>query len=241
MDEVLIQQYPEIEQSHFWWVSRRELVQRLIRARSTGHRVSILDVGCGGGVMAQELSDLGAAVTGVDVVSHEGWTTSGSDGPDLKEGDYMEMAADLGEYDWVLALDVMEHIEDESRFVDLLKGNLRPGGSLVLTVPAYRWLWSNHDVVNHHFRRYTRSSLSAALEAGGLQVTRCGYIFIALVPPALLAKRFERIRGERGVTTPSEGLNRAALAYFRWEHRLAARRHDFLPAGTSAIAVCRAD
>jgi len=238
MDECLLQQYPEIERDHFWWVSRRELVRRLIGEAGLGTGPSVLDVGCGSGVLARELSTAGAAVSAVDVASHPDWGT-GDRSPQFLEGDYLELAESLGTFDCLLALDVMEHIEDEGAFAGSLRKNLRPGGLAIVTVPAYQWMWSGHDDINQHFRRYTKRRLLTALEGGDLEVTRCGYIFFGLIVPKIVSKGTERLRDDDGVGVPSAPLNRGALTYFRWEHRLANRFRNFLPAGTSVIAVCR--
>lgn len=238
MDECLLQQYPEIERDHFWWVSRRELVRRLIDEAGLGTGPSVLDVGCGSGVLARELSTAGAAVTAVDVASHPDWQ-SDDRSPQFLDGDYLELADSLGTFDCLLALDVMEHIEDEGAFAASLQKNLRPGGLAIITVPAYHWMWSGHDDINQHFRRYTKRRLLTALEGGGLQVDRSGYIFFGLIAPKIIAKGMERLRNDDGVGVPSAPLNRGALAYFRWEHRLASRFGKFLPAGTSVIAICR--
>lgn len=236
MDECLIQQYPELEAKHFWWVSRREFVSGLIGTGGEA-RGNALDVGCGSGVLAGELAASGATVTGIDVASHPEWSSRGS--VVFREGDYLDLASGMGVFDTVLALDVMEHIEDESLFVARLKENVRPDGHVIVTVPAYRWLWSRHDEVNQHFRRYTKSRLRRVLTAGGFNVSRCGYIFFGLVLPKAVSKGLETMRDSDVLDLPSPLLNRMALTYFRYEHRLAGLRRDFLPAGTSVVAVCQ--
>lgn len=235
MDESLLREYPALEAGHFWFVTRREFIRSLIDEH-VGRTQRILDVGCGSGVLARELISEGADVTGLDVVSHPDWKTSGGS---FHEGDYLEMAPRLGEFDCVLALDVMEHVESEPRFASALRDNLRPGGTAIVTVPAYEWLWSRHDEINHHFRRYTRARLAGSLSAAGLEPKRCGHIFFGLVPPKLVAKGLDRFLDGDGVAMPSDAINRAAASYFRWEHSLAHGRRDFLPAGTSVVAVCQ--
>lgn len=236
MDECLIQQYPELESEHFWWVSRREFVSSLMGNLGETRGSDVLDVGCGSGVLASELAASGATVTGVDVASHPEWSNRGS--VVFREGDYFDLASELGVFDTVLALDVIEHIEDETLFVASLKENVRPGGYAIVTVPAYSWLWSRHDDINQHFRRYTKSRLRRVLTAGGLEVERCGYIFLGLILPKVVSKGLEGMRDSEVVALPPPSLNRAALAYFRYEHRLAGLMRDFLPSGTSVVAVC---
>lgn len=240
MDESLVRQYPEIERDHFWWVTRREFVRSLLLSQELGDSPAILDVGCGSGVLAAELSSLGAAVSGVDVVSHSEWESHDAERVDFHVGDYLELSAQLGHFDCVLALDVVEHIEDEGAFLEALWENVRPGGLVIVTVPAYRWLWSRHDEINHHFRRYTKGELIESLRNRRFEVTRCGYLFLSLIGPKLVAKGLERIRppGDT-VSVPSRTLNTAARNYFRWEHKFAAGFRGFLPAGTSVVAICR--
>ncbi len=238
MDECLIHQYPALEREHFWWVSRRELVTRLLG--DTLASMSVLDVGCGSGALARELGQVGATVTSVDVASHAEWLTDEPGGPVFIEGDYLELSPTLGHFHHVLALDVMEHVEDDVAMAAALRANTKPGGSVIVTVPAYSWLWSEHDEINRHHRRYDRTRLSDALQQGGLDVERCGYLFLGLVAPKLILKGVERLRRDPMTIRPPAGaVNGAALAYFRREHRVAMTQRNFLPAGTSVIAVCR--
>lgn len=238
MDESLLQEYPGLEETHFWWLSRRELIRQLIDEWIVPpNSKSILDVGCGSGLLARELASASNRVSGVDVAAYPQWAQPGP--VEFRAGDYLDLAPQLGSHDVVLALDVMEHVEEEAAFVSSIRENLRPGGRAVVTVPAYRWLWSGHDEINHHFRRYTAHRLREALSVGGVRVERCGYLFFGLIGPKLAALVWERLAGRDGVGSPPDTLNQIALSYFRFEHGLAARRRNFLPAGTSVIAVCR--
>lgn len=199
--------------------------------------LSILDVGCGNGVLAKELRAEGADVTALDVVPYPGWQLDADDVVNFQEGDYQEVGPDLGLFDVVTALDVLEHVDDDVGFAQVLHSNAKPGGTAIVTVPAYQMLWSHHDETNQHRRRYTKKGLTAALELAGFQVDRCGYILFGLIAPVLLRKLTTTRKTEAPVGLCP--LNRFALSYFTVEHRLAVSRPDFLPAGTSVIAVCR--
>lgn len=236
MDEALVARYPQLERKHFWWATRRFIVRELVAPSFGAVPTSILDVGCGSGLTGEMFSSLGASVVGVDVEAHRE-----SMRIDFVKGDYLSLSDQLGTFDAVLALDAIEHFEDEAQVVNAIASNLRPGGRLVVTVPAYRFLWSSHDETNLHYRRYTRRSLARALSAAGLGVDRIGYVFMALVLPKGVLTILERItRKEAPTGTGVDGLaNRLASRYFGAESRLALRRADFLPFGTSVVAVAR--
>lgn len=239
MDESLVAQYPDLERGHFWWATRRELVRDLVSELSDETGPRVLDVGCGSGMTASALAEQGASAVGVDLEIH-----GGDDAPtnvELIQGDYLALSESLGEFDVVLALDAIEHFENEAEVMASLVRNLSPGGYLIATVPAYQVLWSSHDESNRHYRRYTANRLEAALSRGGLDVERIGYLFMMLALPKLLLAIWERARGKSAPTGTevSSWPNRVAAKYFGLETRIASKRLAFLPFGTSVIAVAR--
>lgn len=238
MDESLVAQYPDLERGHFWWATRREFVTGLIADFEAGSQLSVLDVGCGSGMTARALAGVGASVVGVDLETHG---TSGDDRVSLVQGDYLQEASRLGQFDAVVALDAVEHFPDDHEVVSAMKSNIVPGGNLIVTVPAYQFLWSSHDVTNQHYRRYTRRRLREVLTGAGLEVDRIGYIFAALTLPKLGLTLIERATKDSAPTGTdvTSWPNRAAGAYFGAETRFAAKRKNFLPFGTSVVAVAR--
>ena len=118
-----------------------------------------------------------------------------------------------------------------------LRSRLRPGGAIVLTVPAFPFLWSNHDVSHHHFRRYTRESLRASAEKAGLKVSYSSYYNFFLFPVAVAARTVKRLTGRK---TPDDALpgplaNGALRRVFGFERHLLGRLS--LPFGLSLVAV----
>ena len=93
-----------------------------------------------------------------------------------------------GAYDLVAVLDVVEHIEDDVAALAAMKTLLKPGGKILIAVPAHQWLWSAHDVVNHHHRRYSKATLRAAITAAGLKPARLSYFNSLLFPLAAAAR-----------------------------------------------------
>src|SRR5699024_9502754 len=136
-------------------------------------------------------------------------------------------------YDLVGAFDVIEHIDDDHAAVASIAAKLKPGGKFVMTVPAHSWMWSAHDVVNHHKRRYSKRSLTAPIQGWPLQLDSSGY-FTSLLFPAALADRLvskARRREDIDLKLPAAPLNKAL------ERTFAAERHMIgripLPIGLS--------
>ena len=149
-------------------------------------------------------------------------------------------------FDVVSAFDVIEHCEPEATVVSELVRVLRPGGRLLVSVPAYEWAWSDFDEANGHYRRYTRGRLRAALESEGLQVERATYAFTSMFPlfaAERMVRRLRQLIASRGPRAaedvvslpPTAGwMDRILLALGRWDERLL-KRLD-LPFGSSIVA-----
>lgn len=178
----------EVERGHFWHAPRRRLfldvIQRIVPA---GAR--LLDVGCGTGALCAALSKRGFDAYGVDPHA----LAMGLDPERFSVGGADSLPWPEESFDMVCALDVLEHVDDRAAASDLWRV-LKPGGLLLVSVPGYRWLWSERDVVAGHLRRYTRAELNAVLKDVGFQVERrFGYQFVLL--PILAASRWwQRIR-----------------------------------------------
>lgn len=241
MDESLVVEYPDLEQSHFWWVTRRLLVAKLVESLDLPARHRVLDVGCGAAVTARMLEGMGAEVVGIDSSPVFAATEGANKISQFVVGDYIELSPTLGQFNLTMALDSVEHFSDERAVLSAIAQNTLPGGVVIVTVPAYRWLWSSHDEENEHYRRYTRKRLRQALEQSGLNVERTGYVFASLVPPKALLAGLEKIVDQRmstGTEIPRLS-NCLARTYFGWEAELALRLKGFLPFGTSVVALAR--
>lgn len=243
MDEALISKYPELERTHFWWATRRFLVARIYESLAASAGQSVLDVGCGSGATAAMLADAGARVIGVDSSVDLDVVPGQTEHLMLVSGDYLGLSGRLGRFELVLALDSVEHFPDEEAVMIALASNTASGGHVLVSVPAYEWLWSSHDENNRHYRRYTRRRLREALQRTGLSVERVGYLFAGLlVPKAVLslAERLLNLTATTG-TEVSTFSNILAGRYFAGETRVALRCRNFLPFGTSVVALARRD
>lgn len=239
MDEGLVAQYPDLERAHFWWKTRRDFVRAIVESIAGDSSPTVLDVGCGSGMTSRMLARMGSTVVGVDN-SFSGDHVSDANVSYLRD-DYIRAAPGLGEFDLVLALDSVEHFEDERAVLRAVCSNVKVGGYALVTVPAFSWLWSAHDVRNGHYRRYTAPQLRSALSHAALTTDRIGYLFGGLVPLKAVLGGVERLFGaDPGSGTQIGALsNECARRYFGLETSAALRRQNFLPLGTSVAALAR--
>lgn len=199
----------------------------------------MLEVGCGSGGNLELLSGFGR----VDAIEQDATaraTARGRSGLAVCEG---ALPHDLpvadGSYDLVALLDVLEHVDEDRASLAAIGRKLLPDGRLLITVPAMPWLWSAHDAVHHHKRRYTRASLGATIAAAGLQVERIGYFNGFLFPLAVASRLWKAIVGDSSGDDemPSAPLNGALRKIFASERHLIGRVP--FPLGLSVFAVVR--
>jgi len=227
-----------LEDSHWWYRARREIVCDVI-ARCVPGGSRILDYGCGTGSTARALHDLGYLVTAADVSDHALAACRDEHLPTL---DLRTHRPDTRSADAILAGDVLEHVHDDEALLADFSSWLRPGGTLVLTVPAYQFLWSGEDVVSEHLRRYTRMRLLEKVETAGFEVVRSSYFNTLLFPAAAGVILFKRLfapaqQRRSNVSMPPAFLNRMCYRIFRTE-RLALRRVRF-HFGLSILVIAR--
>ena len=228
---------------HFWFRHRNRLLAQVLRSRLRQiAEPKILEVGCGtGGVLREIERALPAArLVGVDLFEEAIAYARRNTRARLVAGDLatVELGADM---DAACAFDVIEHIDDDVATLRLLAATLRPGGIVVVTVPAHDWLWTELDDATFHRRRYSRQSLELALQKAGLVPVFSSYLMSLALPPlwlrrVLLRGRRQPKRGwkdELRVTPVLNGLMLAALAPERWLVE-AGRR---IPFGSSVLGI----
>jgi SAM-dependent methyltransferase len=227
-----------LESSHWWFWGKRLLMRRLLGERLTRGGARILDIGCGAGANALELSQYGD-VTASDrsldalafVRARGVESVVAAEAPFLPFGD--------GTYDVVTAYDVVEHVEDDHTFVTELARVLAPGGALAIHVPAWPFLWSRHDEVLEHKRRYTKRGLRALLDASGLQLEYVGWTNFSIFAPTAAIRMLRNVTGSEGggadlgVVPPP--INTILRGIYRVEAGLAATTR--LPIGVSLAAI----
>ena len=177
-----------MERNHFWFAARRRLVERLLRRSAVLPGLAVLDLGVGGGLFCQQLAQAGHHMTAIDFLP-TGLLRLHRDAPTVKlvQSSAESLGLRASCFDAALALDVLEHIDDQAATAELFRV-LRPGGLLIITVPAFPALWSFRDTAAGHRRRYRRQSLVQLLSTAGFSVEHTGYYQCLLFPLAILSR-----------------------------------------------------
>jgi SAM-dependent methyltransferase len=231
------------EDRHWWYRGRRSVLAGVIAGLRLPARAHILDAGCGSGRNMIELARHGT-VTGVELSDTSVALARGRDAGEVIEGSVLDMTFAADSFDLAVSLDVIEHLDDDLAALRELRRVVAPGGALLVTVPAYQWLWSGHDEINHHHRRYTRRSLQRVAEQAGWEQARTTYFNSLLLPAAIVLRVLDRV--SRAKTTessldlwvPPEPLNWLLERPLVLEAALIARGGR-IPAGLSLLAVFR--
>ena len=186
--------YHELEATHWWFVSRRALLKDLVCRAAPDRQSAILEIGCSGGPFLRQLRDCGySRLTGIDISPEAIALCRESNLDDVRVMDAQQPDLPPASYDVITASDVLEHLADAPRALAAWHQLLRPGGTLVVFVPAFMFLWGGHDRVNHHFHRYRAAELAGLLQSAGFEIRwQCYWIFFLFFPVAFvrLAKRF---------------------------------------------------
>jgi SAM-dependent methyltransferase len=230
------------EDRHWWYRGRRTVLERVIADLHLPRPARILDTGCGSGRNMVELARRGT-VTGVELSEVSVGLARARGAGEVIEGSVLEMPFDPDSFDLAVSLDVIEHLEEDLDALRELRRVVAPGGSLLVTVPAYGWLWSGHDEINHHHRRYTRRSLQRVAEAAGWEQVRTTYFNSLLLPVAILLRALDRLstkttESSLDLWVPPEPLNWLLERPLALEAALIGRGGR-IPAGLSLLAVFR--
>jgi SAM-dependent methyltransferase len=172
-----------VEDDHWWFATRTWAIEKWLGQLSTRTGLEILDVGCGAGNMFHHLRRYGR-VHGIELDARP-VKIAQSRGYDVRQADASRaIPFDDSSFDLVTALDVIEHAEDDEAILREARRVLKPGGYLLVTSPAFQWLWSYNDDLNAHKRRYTARELSTRLVHAGLSMERISYGFFLVFPLA---------------------------------------------------------
>jgi dolichyl-phosphate beta-glucosyltransferase len=234
-DAVAMRLMTGAEDEHWWHVAKRRLVIAQLQTSQPPRRC--LDIGCGGGAMLVDAAPFGPVV-GTDLSVHALAHARSRGLRALVRSEAAAVPLAGGTFATVLALDVSEHQAQPERLLAEIARVLVPGGRLIVTVPAFQWMWSYADDVLGHYRRYNRQQLIDELTAAGFTVRRASYFHSWLLPVAWVVRVGRDLVG-RSASADDSALpgvfNRALLAICAFERRLIRKRS--LPFGLSVLAI----
>jgi SAM-dependent methyltransferase len=235
--------YTEISETqlgHWWFVGRRSIIRDLISRMHLPKAAKILEVGCGPGGNLNMLNDFGfikAFEMSKDAIAMARKQTNNCF--DIKVGSCPNDIPFEGEkFDLICMFDVLEHIDEDGETLIVLKKLLKDNGKLLITVPAYQWLYGGHDKLLHHKRRYSFNELTIKAKSSGYQVEKLTYFNCILSPIALAVRVYEKIFSGAtpvGASTPNKLVNNILCCLFKSEKYLL--RYLRLPFGISLIGI----
>jgi len=241
MERHVYESMAAVDQRHWWYRARREilaaLIRRLARPPKDG---AILELGCGTGHNLPMLGQFGH-VDALELDEDSRALAESRLGRSIMTAPLPELAGVPDRhYDLIGAFDVIEHIDDDEAAIASIATKLKSGGKFVMTVPAHQWMWSAHDVVNHHKRRYSKRSLKQLIEGSPLKLDRVGYFNSLLFPIAVAERSAKKLRGNDQVElgVPAAPINAALERTFALERHAIGRVS--LPPGLSLFAVASA-
>ena len=230
----------ESELSHWWFRGRRRLLLNLLRdiAGSRAGSLTILDYGCGTGGNTPAYRTLGWCV-GIEPDEFAIRAAKSRGGASYCRANGIQLPFRPDSFDVVIASDVLEHIENDSAALAQIARVLKPGGSMIISVPAHQWLFSYHDTALQHFRRYSKVTLRGLLGRERLQIRRLSYWNMTLFPFLSLYRLFQQRRPHSeprsDTRLPSGVINEVLAVLLSAEAALI--RHVRLPWGLSLVVV----
>jgi SAM-dependent methyltransferase len=240
MERAVFDRMAELDQDHWWFIARRKILSDVIaRIAKPPTRARVLEVGCGtghnlpmlgkfGGLEACELDECARALASQRL------------GREIKSARLPDLSMfERGTYDLVALFDVLEHVSDDVASLKAILKRLKPGGALVLTVPANPWMWSAHDVAHHHFHRYSKRELERVVRKAGFEIQLLSFFNTLLFPLVAAARIVGKVTRKESAddSLPSAPVNALLEKIFGLETGMVGRVP--MPFGVSLVAVLR--
>ena len=228
------------QENHWWFRARREILSLLVKQLEPGDNARILEIGCGTGGNLRMLAGFGD-VSAVEKDKSAREFARELTGINVLEGELpgaLEKFED--KFDLICLFDVLEHVDEDIEALVRVKELLSNEGSIIMTMPAYQWLYGNHDREHHHFRRYNQRDIALLSAKTGLKISVISYFNTLLFPIILLARIVDKFRGHgrsTGSAVPVNIINEFLYQVFRLEKILL--KYTVLPYGASIYSVLK--
>jgi len=240
MERKVYDQMADLDSRHWWFTARHRIldgvIERIVRPPKDAR---ILELGAGTGHNLAMLSRFGSVeASELDAGARE--LASKRLGRPVVEAALPDLSMfPAGIYDLIALLDVLEHVPDDRGSLVAIKDRLKPGGSLLLTVPINPWMWSAHDVAHHHHRRYRKRDIEAMAKEAGYEIELISPFNSLLFPPIAAVRLLGKLTGkdDSDDAMPPGPVNAALDAIFGLERSLIGRVP--MPFGVSLLAVLR--
>ncbi len=240
MEAEVYLQLRKIEDTHWWFVARRAIIKHILCSMQLPQDGKILDIGCGTGGNLAMLKAFGE-VAGLEMNEAARDIAQAREVCPIHLGSLPDNIPFQGQqFDLVTLLDVLEHIGDHAGTLKVIEKILEPGGRVIITVPAFQFLWSGHDERHHHKRRYNKHELTQVLLESGLQPLHVTYYNMWLFPVIVVLRLVKKLLGQHDSDDekpPSLWLNNMLRMVFESERHLVMRTE--LPFGVSLLAVAQ--
>lgn len=233
----------ETESRHWWFSGRRAILSSIMANLTLPQPCRILEVGCGTGGNLQMLSGFGeVSAFEMDANARAIASKKTNNLHDIRAGRCPdEIPFHDRRFDLICLFDVLEHIDQDTETLISIKPLLRKNGRILITVPAYQWLWSAHDEFLYHKRRYSAAQLRKKIVAAGLRPVKTSYFNTILFPLAVIVRLKDKLLGAPSVTgtrVPPTSINKFLRTLFGAERFLLERFN--LPFGVSLLCVIEA-
>ena len=240
MKQATFNEMSVLENEHWWFISRRSIISKFIKSLNINKGGYILEIGCGTGGNLNMLAKFGNVV-GMEI--NEGAKKYAEEVHENKyeirlgSSPHNITFKDVGKFEMCCLFDVLEHIEEDVLSLKYIKRMMKPEGIILITVPAYPWLFGPHDMALEHKRRYTKAELINKANEAGLEAIRYSHFNTILFPIVLVRRIIEKLRMDNKeivMDRPNKLTNYILKLIFGFEQEILKKYN--LPYGASIIA-----